>query len=299
MPDSGPILQINSLTKSYGSVKALSNLSIEVNRGQVYGILGPNGSGKTTTLSILTGILEQDSGSFSWFGEKSKASTRRRIGSLIETPSFFPYLSLENNLKIIAQIKECKGDDIDEVLKLVKLYERRKSKFSTLSLGMKQRLGIASTLIGNPEVLVLDEPTNGLDPEGIAEVRDLITQQSDSGKTIIMASHILSEVEKVCTDVAIFKSGHLLAQGNVKLLLAGAEVLQVKSSNGDDLLSILKACPFIKQFSGDKNGFNLILNEGHSSVDFNRYAFEKGVILSELIMNQKSLESQFLELVKG
>lgn len=299
MPDSGPILQINSLTKSYGSVKALNNLSIEVNRGQVYGILGPNGSGKTTTLSILTGILEQDSGSFSWFGEKSKASTRRRIGSLIETPSFFPYLSLQNNLKIIAEIKECKGDDIDEVLKLVKLYERRKSKFSTLSLGMKQRLGIASTLIGNPEVLVLDEPTNGLDPEGIAEVRDLITQQSESGKTIIMASHILSEVEKVCTDVAIFKSGHLLAQGNVKLLLAGAAVLQVKSANDEELLVILKNCPFIKQFSGDKNGFNLILNEGHTSVDFNRYAYEKGVILSELIMNQKSLESQFLELVKG
>jgi ABC-2 type transport system ATP-binding protein len=299
MPDSGPILQINSLTKSYGSVKALNNLSIEVNRGQVYGILGPNGSGKTTTLSILTGILEQDSGSFSWFGDKSKASTRRRIGSLIETPSFFPYLSLENNLKIIAQIKECKGDDIDEVLKLVKLYERRKSKFSTLSLGMKQRLGIASTLIGNPEVLVLDEPTNGLDPEGIAEVRDLITQQSESGKTIIMASHILSEVEKVCTDVAIFKSGHLLAQGNVKLLLAGAAVLQVKSANDEELLTILKTCPFIKQFSGDKNSFNLILKEGHTSVDFNRYAFEKGVILSELIMNQKSLESQFLELVKG
>jgi len=299
MPDSGPILQINSLTKSYGSVKALSNLSIEVNRGQVYGILGPNGSGKTTTLSILTGILEQDSGSFSWFGEKSKASTRRRIGSLIETPSFFPYLSLENNLKIIAQIKECKGDDIEDVLKLVKLYERRKSKFSTLSLGMKQRLGIASTLIGNPEVLVLDEPTNGLDPEGIAEVRELITQQSESGRTIIMASHILSEVEKVCTDVAIFKSGHLLAQGNVKLLLAGAAVLQVKSANEEELLTILKVCPFVKQFSGDKNGYNLILKEEHSSVDFNRYAFEKGVILSELIMNQKSLESQFLELVKG
>jgi ABC-2 type transport system ATP-binding protein len=299
MPGSTPILQINNLSKSYGSVKALSNMSIEVRQGQVYGILGPNGSGKTTTLSILTGILEQDEGTFTWFGEKSSAAIRRRVGSLIETPSFYPYMSLENNLKIVAQIKECSGEDIPEILRLVKLYERRKSRFSTLSLGMKQRLGIASTLVGSPEVLVLDEPTNGLDPEGIAEVRDLIKQQSDAGKTIIMASHILSEVERVCTDVAIFKSGQLLAQGNVKLLLAGKMVLEVKATDPIALLQMLKSCPFVNQAVEENSGVNVTLKEGSDSADLNRYAFEKGVVLSEIIMHQKSLESEFLELVKG
>jgi len=274
-------------------------MSIQVMKGQVYGILGPNGSGKTTTLSILTGILEQDGGTFSWFGEESSASVRRRIGSLIETPSFYPYMSLENNLKLVAQIKECDGEDIPEVLRQVKLYDRRKSRFSTLSLGMKQRLGIASTLIGNPEVLVLDEPTNGLDPEGIAEVRDLITQQSEKGKTIIMASHILSEVEKVCSDVAIFKSGHLLAQGNVKLLLAGKMILEVKAADPFALNQMLKECPFVNQAEEVNSFMNVILKEGFSSADLNRYAYEKGVILSEIILHQKSLESQFLELVKG
>jgi ABC-2 type transport system ATP-binding protein len=296
IPDS--VLQINNLSKSYGSVKALSNLSIQVGRGQVFGILGPNGSGKTTTLSILTGILEQDEGSFSWFGEKPNASQRRRIGSLIETPSFYPYLSLENNLKIIAQVKEIGIEDIPEVLTLVKLYERRKSNFSTLSLGMKQRLAIAATLMGNPEVLLLDEPTNGLDPEGIAEVRELITGQAAKGKTIIMASHILSEVEKVCTEVAILKSGQLLAQGNVKSLLAGEILLELRADDSAQLLNIIESCPLINYARQENSGLFVSLKIGNNSSDINRFAFEKGLILSEIILHQKSLESQFLELVK-
>ncbi len=299
MPHSETILQINNLTKSYGSVKAISNLTLEVSRGQVYGILGPNGSGKTTTLSILTGILEQDAGSFSWFGEKSQASVRRRIGSLIETPSFYPYLSLENNLKIISQIKECGAGDIPEVLKLVNLFDRRKSRFTTLSLGMKQRLGIASTLLGNPQVLVLDEPTNGLDPEGIAEVRELIIQQADLGKTIIMASHILSEVEKVCSDLAILKSGQLLAQGSVKSLLKGECLLELKAADPVLLIQILENCPFVNHIQAENSGVKVRLNEGSNSSDLNKYVYEKGLILTEIILHQKTLESQFLELVKG
>jgi ABC-type multidrug transport system ATPase subunit len=298
MPLSEPILQIKNLSKSYRSVKAISNLSIEVGQGQIFGILGPNGSGKTTTLSILTGILEQDEGTFTWFGETAHASLRRRIGSLIETPSFYPYLNLENNLKIIAQIKECGLPDIPEVLKIVKLYERRKSRFATLSLGMKQRLAIAATLMGNPEVLVLDEPTNGLDPEGIAEVRDLITQQAATGKTIIMASHILSEVEKVCTEVAILKGGQLLAQGNVRSLLSGESVLEVKASDPLKLLNILEKCPFVNNAQAENSGVIVSLKEGSNSADLNRFAFEQGLVLSEIILHQKSLESQFLELVK-
>jgi ABC-2 type transport system ATP-binding protein len=299
MPVSEPVLRITNLSKSYGPVKALRNLSIEVGKGQVYGILGPNGSGKTTTLSILTGILEQDEGSFSWFGEKSNASLRRRIGSLIETPSFYPYLSLQENLKIVAQIKECGFEEIPEVLQTVKLLERKKSNFSTLSLGMKQRLGIAATLIGNPEVLVLDEPTNGLDPEGIADVRELILEQAAKGKTIIMASHILSEVEKICSEVAILKSGQLLAQGNVQTLLAGKILLEVKAADPLKLLDILEKCPFVSQAKLEGTGVNVVLKEGKGSADLNQYSFEQGIILSEIILQKKSLESQFLELVKG
>ena len=298
MSFSEPVLQIKNLTKSYGKVKAISGLNIEVFRGQVYGILGPNGSGKTTTLSILTGILEQDQGEFTWFGEKPHAAIRRRIGSMIETPSFYPYLSLENNLKIITRIKECGTEDIPKVLSLVKLYERRKSRFSTLSLGMKQRLGIASTLLGNPEILLLDEPTNGLDPEGIAEVRELILQQAEAGKTIIMASHILSEVEKVCSNVAILKSGQLLAKGNVKALLKCESILEIKAADIPLLRKILEKCPFVAELIPEESGVKVILKEGNNSSDLNRYVFEKGVVLSEIILHQKSLESQFLELVK-
>jgi len=298
MPDSEPILSIKNFSKSYGSVKAISDLSFEVGRGQVFGILGPNGSGKTTTLSILTGILNQDAGSFSWFGEKPNPSQRRRIGSLIETPSFYPYLSLENNLKVLAGIKECGFEDIPEVLKQVKLFDRRKSRFSTLSLGMKQRLGIAATLMGNPEVLVLDEPTNGLDPEGIAEVRELISLQASKGITIIMASHILSEVEKVCTEVAILKSGHLLAQGNVKSLLKGESTLELKAENQEKLINIIEKCPFADILKAENLSLIVSLSDKKNSADLNSYIFEKGLVLSEIIVHQKSLETQFLELVK-
>jgi ABC-2 type transport system ATP-binding protein len=243
-------------------------------------------------------FLEQDEGNFTWFGQKSHPSLRKRIGSLIETPTFYPYLNLVNNLKILAQIKECGTDDIPEVLKLVKLYDRRKSRFSTLSLGMKQRLGIAATLMGNPEVLVLDEPTNGLDPEGIAEVRDLITLQAANGKTIIMASHILNEVEKVCTEVAILKGGQLLAQGNVRSLLKGESVLEVKCADPLKLLKLLEKCPFVNHVKAESPGVKVNLKEGSSSADLNRYVFDQGLVLSEIILHQKSLESQFLELVK-
>jgi ABC-type multidrug transport system ATPase subunit len=199
------ILSIQGLSKSYKSVRAIHNLNLQILEGQAYGILGPNGSGKTTTLSIVTGIIRQDGGNFNWFGEAPQAGQRRSIGSLIETPHFYPYLNLEKNLRIICDIKGMGYQDIQRVLKTAKLHERRKSRFSTLSLGMKQRLGIAAALLGDPRVLVLDEPTNGLDPEGIAEVRELVLEQVKQGKTLILASHILSEVEKICSHVAILK----------------------------------------------------------------------------------------------
>ncbi len=221
------VLSIRGLSKSYSHINAIRNLNLEISEGQAYGLLGPNGSGKTTTLSIVTGILRQNEGAFSWFGEKPGPEQRRSIGSLIETPHFYPYLSLVKNLKIICDIKGVGYADIDRVLDSANLIARKQSRFSSMSLGMKQRLGLAAALLGDPRVLVLDEPTNGLDPEGIAEVREMVLEQVKSGKTLILASHILSEVEKICTHVAILKKGELLANGPVKELLTEEEVIEV------------------------------------------------------------------------
>lgn len=219
----GTILKISDLSKNYKNVQALNKLNVEVEQGMVFGILGPNGSGKTTTLGILLGVLNPSGGTYSWFDNGTADSNRTRIGALLETPNFFPYLSAVQNLRIVAKIKELDnvGDRIDKVLKIVDLFERRESKFKTFSLGMKQRLAIASALLNDPEVLVLDEPTNGLDPQGIAEIRNLIKEIAQEGKTIIIASHALDEIEKVCSDVVILKNGVALRQSKIESIVAG------------------------------------------------------------------------------
>jgi ABC-2 type transport system ATP-binding protein len=197
------ILALNNITKFYGKIRALDHVSFEVPEGSVFGILGPNGSGKTTLLGIVTDVLKATEGSYSWFGETPSEKQRRQLGTLLETPNFYHYLSAQRNLQIAAAIKEKPADDIPRVLDLVRLTERRHSRFNTYSLGMKQRLAIASCLLGNPPVLVFDEPTNGLDPAGIAEIRQMIRLLAKEGKTIILASHLLDEVEKVCSHVFI------------------------------------------------------------------------------------------------
>lgn len=292
------VFETKNLSKSYGSIQAIKDLSIQVLEGQVFGILGPNGSGKTTTLAIATGILSQDNGSFFWFNKLPTHQSRKKIGSLIEVPHFFPYLNLVQNLSIIADIKGFGKEDIERVLKTVKLWERRKSKFKTLSLGMKQRLGIASSLLGDPIVMVLDEPTNGLDPEGIAEVRELITAEAEKGKTIIMASHILSEVEKVCSHVAILKNGNLIEQGNVRTLLGGETLIEIRAKDLKSLQKIINDCKFIAWHKENTDHLMVSLKENKTAGDLNQYIFSKGVVLSGLISHKKTLESQFLELVK-
>ncbi len=292
------ILSIQGLSKSYKNVRAIRNLDLQISEGQAYGILGPNGSGKTTTLSIVTGIIKQDAGQFRWFNEAPEASQRRSIGSLIETPHFYPYLNLVKNLKIICDIKGMPYGDIDRVLETANLAERKKSKFSTLSLGMKQRLGIAAALLGDPRVLVLDEPTNGLDPEGIAEVRELVLQQVNAGKTLILASHILSEVEKICSHVAILKKGELLANGPVKELLAEDEIIEISSNNNTELKKLLKGSPMVKDIETENGLLVLTLNEEVKPADVNSFAFANKLVIHHMLSRKRSLESHFLELVK-
>ena len=292
------ILETNHLDKSYGPVHAVNNLSLRVEQGQVYGILGPNGSGKTTTLSMLMGIVRPDKGTFQWFGGATGPAANRRIGALIETPNFYPYLSLEQNLKVVCRIKGVDERDIQRVLKLVGLNDRWRSRFQTLSLGMKQRLALGSLLLGDPEVLVLDEVTNGLDPEGIAEVRNLIRQVASTGKTIILASHILDEVEKVCTHVVILKKGHKLADGEVDKLIKGREAIIVSADDADVLSQALNGSTLVDSIDRDGNSFRVILKDGGKPGDLSKELMGQGVVLTRLEIQRNSLEEQFLELVK-
>lgn len=293
-----PILSIEGISKSYGRIQALQNVSYEVPQGAIFGLLGPNGSGKTTMLSIILDILKADSGTFNWFGKPGSPETRKRIGSLLETPNFYHYLSAVDNLKITSAISD-RGNDqsIDEVLKIVKLYERKNSRFSTYSLGMKQRLAIGAALLGNPEVLLFDEPTNGLDPVGIAEIRELIKNLAKQGKTIIMASHLLDEVEKVCTHVAIMKHGKLLAAGPVNEVLANEDIVELTSVNPLHLKTVMESFPGYNSLKENGAQIQLYFPIGTAPMEeINRYCFEKGIVLNQLILKKKSLEAKFFEL---
>lgn len=291
------ILTISGLSKFYGPVHALDNVSFEVPQGSVFGILGPNGSGKTTLLGIVTDVLKPRSGSCSFQGQPFSAEMRKQVGVLLETPNFYHYLSAERNLQITAAIKGRGANDIDDVLRKVNLYERKTSKFSTFSLGMKQRLAIAAALLGNPEVLILDEPTNGLDPVGIAEIRSLITQLAQNGKTIIMASHLLDEVEKVCTHVAILKKGKLLTAGHVDEVLVNEDIVELSAADLGKLETVLAALPDVKQVKKHNGSLQLFYPLGTANMEsINQHCFTNGVILNQLQLKKKSLETKFFEL---
>ena len=298
------ILQINNLTKNYRSVKALDNVSFSVPSKTVFGILGPNGSGKTTLLGIVMDVIKASGGTYTWAGKELAAhDVRKTIGTLLETPNFYHYLSGEKNLMIAAKIKGRGEEDIDKVLKMVNLYERRTSKFNTYSLGMKQRLAIASALLGDPDVLVFDEPTNGLDPAGIAEIRELIKELYKGGKTIIMASHILDEVEKVCTHVAIIQKGVLKTVGSVAELMntgavdTGVNVfIEISAADNIALKNILDRVEGVISISEVEYDLHLICEENMTGETINRLCFEKGIVLNKLHVRRKSLETRFLEI---
>ncbi|MCU0347424.1 MAG: ATP-binding cassette domain-containing protein [Saprospiraceae bacterium] len=293
------VLQIQGLTKRYGAITAVNNLHLEIQSGSVYGILGPNGSGKTTTLSMVLGIVGADSGSFSWFGDKYGDQERMHIGALLETPNFYPYLSPVKNLEITAHIKRVASPGIDQILEIVNLAHRRDSAFSTFSFGMKQRLAIAAALVGDPEVLILDEPTNGLDPQGIAEVREIIKRIANNGKTIIMASHILDEVEKVCSHVAIIKRGKLLANGEVGAILSNDRQVDISAGDLVRLREVLANFPGVKSISEKDKMLQLQVGTELTAAELNKLAFDNGLIISHLVMKPKSLEAEFLEITAG
>jgi ABC-2 type transport system ATP-binding protein len=292
------VLDINNISKSYGKVRALNNLNLQINKGEVFGILGPNGSGKTTTLGIILSVLNADRGSFSWNGQEPSKYDRKKIGSLLETPNFYPYLSAQQNLSIVCKIKEVNESEIYRVLNLVDLTHRANSKFKTFSLGMKQRLAIASALLGDPEVLVLDEPTNGLDPQGIAEIRAIILDLAKEGKTIIMASHILDEVEKTCTHVAVLKLGNLLSYGPIESVLNNQEQVFIASENLDILKLTLSQIEGVSNITQKGNKISVLLADGKDSTYLNKALFDKGIIASEIGIQKSDLEANFLELIK-
>jgi len=295
------VLSLNAITKSYGPVQALKGVSFDVPEGSVFGILGPNGSGKTTLLSIILDVLKANKGNFLWFGHPGSKEQRKKIGSLLETPNFYHYLSAVNNLKITQSISG-RGtmEDIDAVLKKVRLYERRNSRFSTFSLGMKQRLAIAAALLGDPRVLVFDEPTNGLDPVGIAEIRQLIIELRNTGHTIIMASHLLDEVEKVCTHAAILRTGELLTTGRVDEILVDDDVVELSASDLNALAEVLKQLSQHVVVDGEMNTVQVTFSKGTAKLDeINSFCFQKGIVLNHLILKKKRLETRFFELTNN
>ncbi len=294
------ILTLNNLTKKYGSLTAVNDLSVTIEKGNVYGILGPNGSGKSTTLGIVLNVVNKTNGSFHWFdGTGSTHQALKKVGAIIERPNFYPYMTAAQNLNLVCTIKDVPSEKVDEKLEIVGLLDRKDDKFKTFSLGMKQRLAIASALLNDPEILILDEPTNGLDPQGIHQIREIIKKIADDGTTILLASHLLDEVEKVCTHVVILRRGKSLYSGSVENMIASHGFFTLQSDDLELLTKVLKDHP---SFGNIKNeGIQLIayLKEPLSGSDLNKILFEKGIHLSYLVHRKESLEEQFLELTKS
>ncbi len=294
------ILTVNQLTKKFGYLTAVKDLSFTIEKGNVYGILGPNGSGKSTTLGMVLNVVNRTSGSFTWFnGATSTHDALKKVGAIIERPNFYPYMSATQNLKLVCKIKEVPQDKIEEKLQLVGLWGRRDSKFKTYSLGMKQRLAIASALLNDPEILILDEPTNGLDPQGIHQIREIIKKVASNGTTILLASHLLDEVEKVCTHVVILRKGEKLYSGRVDGMLASHGFFELRSNDLESLEIILKNDEGFGKIEKANGMLTVYLNREMNAEELNKMLFDKGIVLSHLVKRKESLEEQFLTLTNG
>lgn len=291
------ILRLNNLTKKFGPITAVNNLSFAIEKGNVYGILGPNGSGKSTTLGIVLNVVNKTSGDFQWFdGTQSTHQALKKVGAIIERPNFYPYMTAAQNLKLVCKIKDVSPAKIEEKLELVGLLDRKDSKFRTFSLGMKQRLAIASALLNDPEILILDEPTNGLDPQGIHQIREIITKIASGGTTILLASHLLDEVEKVCTHVVIIRKGEKLYSGPVDQMNASFGFFELKAEDTEKLESLLESHPAIGKLVKKGEIITAFLEEPMDAEALNTYLFENGLVLSQLVKRKESLEEQFLQL---
>lgn len=295
------ILSLKNLDKKFGRVHAVNNLSFDIEKGNVYGILGPNGSGKSTTLGIILNVVNRTSGEFSWFnGSMSTHDALKKVGAIIERPNFYPYMTAAQNLQLICKIKGVSTANIDEKLKTVNLYDRRDSKFRTFSLGMKQRLAIASALLNDPEILILDEPTNGLDPQGIHEIRQIIKEITKRGTTILLASHLLDEVEKVCSHVVVIREGVKLYSGRVDEMTASNGLFEIKvDADEEKLIELINGNDSFSSVKKDGEVLIATLSKELSAADFNTLLFKNGIALSHLVKRMPSLEQQFLDLTNN
>jgi len=291
------ILAINNLTKKFGRLTAVNNLSFDINKGNVYGILGPNGSGKSTTLGIVLNVVNKSSGDFKWFGGNvSTHEALKKVGAIIERPNFYPYMTAAQNLKLVCKIKGVPYSKINEKLEVVGLQDRKDHKFSSYSLGMKQRLAIASALLNDPEILILDEPTNGLDPQGIHQIRQIIKDIAANGTTILLASHLLDEVEKVCTHVVVLRKGEKLYSGRVDEMISSHGFFELKAEKQEELIDLLRNNTEFKNIKVENDLITAFLNAPMDATTFNKLMFEKGIVLSHLVKRKESLEEQFLQL---
>jgi len=294
------ILSIKNLSKRYGSLQALKNVSFEIHKGNVYGILGPNGSGKSTTLGIILNVVNKTSGEYSWFGGTMQThEALKKVGAIIERPNFYPYMTAKENLELVCKIKGINYAKVNEKLELVGLVDRQDSKFSTFSLGMKQRLAIASALLNDPEILILDEPTNGLDPQGIHQIRDIIKYIAAQGTTILLASHLLDEVEKVCTHALVLRKGEVLYSGLVDGMSANEGFFELQADDTENLISVLKTHPAVKNSVNEEGKVLVYLKDKLEPKELNQFLFENNIVLSHLVKRKNSLEEQFLELTKN
>lgn len=295
------ILSINNLNKIYNKyVHAVNNVSLEIKKGNVYGILGPNGSGKSTTLGIVLNVVNKTSGTYSWFGGKLEThEALKKVGAIIERPNFYPYMTAKQNLELVCKIKNIDYSKVQEKLTLVGLVDRENSKFNTFSLGMKQRLAIASALLNDPEILILDEPTNGLDPQGIHQIRDIIRLIASQGTTILLASHLLDEVEKVCSHVLVLQKGKILYTGTVDGMSSNEGYFELQSENNDTLIGVIQAHPAIEKVVVDEGKVLVYLKNPLDAGELNKYLFQNNIFLNHLVKRKSSLEDQFLELTKN
>ena len=291
------ILSIKNLNKRYGALQAVKNASFEIHKGNVYGILGPNGSGKSTTLGIVLNVVNKTSGEYSWFsGTMETHQALRKVGAIIERPNFYPYMTAKENLELVCKIKNVDYSKVLEKLEVVGLIDRKDSKFSTFSLGMKQRLAIASALLNDPEILILDEPTNGLDPQGIHQIRDIIRLIASQGTTILLASHLLDEVEKVCSHVLVLRKGEILYAGPVDGITSNEGFFELQSDDNITLKAVLSKHTAIEKISEEEGKILAYLHSPLESADLNRFLFEQNICLNHLVKRKSSLEEQFLQL---